>query len=103
MSRYTDDDDFDVDFDAPLTNAEEADFKAWRKQRDAEAEARKPRKIDYDNTPDPRDEALKIGRKVVEEGGTEDDGLAAHVGHLLQAAVAGDVRVLPQYPEPQRY
>lgn len=89
--------DYDFDPDAPIGADEAADYKSWRAQRDAEAAAKRPKPIDYANTPNPRDEALEIGRKVIAEGGTIEEGMAAHVDHLLRAAAAGDVRTAPDY------
>ena len=45
------------------------------------------------NDEDPRERALKAGRQVVEEGASEDEGLARHVYELFKAAADGDERV----------
>ena len=44
--------------------------------------------------PDPQEEAIKTGRKVMEAGGTEEDSLGAAFDVLAKAGVAGDKRAL---------
>lgn len=47
----------------------------------------------HEPEPDPREIALAVGRRIVADGGTEGDALAAHFNVLAQAAQRGDKRV----------
>ena len=82
---------YDYNPDEPTGAAEAADFAAWRNQRDAEAEAKQPRPIDWET--DPRTAASAAAKATIEAGGTEEQALGASFATLVAAARASDPRV----------